>query len=252
MSILEGTIQLRRDTAANWESVNPTLLTAEFGLDTTNNILKRGPGAWNSLTAKFVDLDYIIDLLNTPIRDQGTYDASSNLFPSTGGSGTAGAIEAGNQWTISVSGTLGGVAVTAPYSIVRALVNDPGQMASNWYVLPASSQVTSPASLPRSTAIASSATPSIDTNLYDCYSITALAAAVTSVTITGSPVNFQPLVIRFKDNGTSRAVTLGSSFYDAGGGVTFSTTINRTTHVACLYDSVRAKFGVLRIVASLE
>lgn len=44
-------IQFRRDTATNWESVNPILSQGEMGLDTTNNRFKLGDGitAWNSL-----------------------------------------------------------------------------------------------------------------------------------------------------------------------------------------------------------
>ena len=45
-------IQIRRDTAANWSSNNPTLDVGELGLDITNNIIKAGDGttAWNSLS----------------------------------------------------------------------------------------------------------------------------------------------------------------------------------------------------------
>lgn len=67
------------------------------------------------------------------LDDRGNYDASSNLFPSTGGSGTAGAILKGDLWTISVAGTLGGVAVTIG-DVVRALVDTPAQTAANWVV----------------------------------------------------------------------------------------------------------------------
>ena len=44
-------IQLRRDTAANWTSANPTLALGELGYDTTNNKIKMGDGttAWGSL-----------------------------------------------------------------------------------------------------------------------------------------------------------------------------------------------------------
>ncbi len=44
-------IQLRRDTAANWTSTNPTLAAGEIGFDTTNNKFKIGDGAntWTSL-----------------------------------------------------------------------------------------------------------------------------------------------------------------------------------------------------------
>lgn len=48
MSVL---IQFRRDTAAAWSAVNPTLATGEMGLETDTNQFKIGNGstAWNSL-----------------------------------------------------------------------------------------------------------------------------------------------------------------------------------------------------------
>ena len=44
-------MQVRRDTAANWESVNPILAAGELGFDTTNKQTKIGDGstAWNDL-----------------------------------------------------------------------------------------------------------------------------------------------------------------------------------------------------------
>ena len=44
-------MQLRADTAANWTSINPTLLSAEIGLERDTNKIKIGNGttAWNSL-----------------------------------------------------------------------------------------------------------------------------------------------------------------------------------------------------------
>lgn len=46
-----GQFQFRRDTAANWSSVNPILLSGEFGLETDTDQFKIGDGttAWNSL-----------------------------------------------------------------------------------------------------------------------------------------------------------------------------------------------------------
>jgi len=48
---VQARFQLRADTAANWASVNPTLLNNEFGLETDTKKLKVGDGstAWNSL-----------------------------------------------------------------------------------------------------------------------------------------------------------------------------------------------------------
>lgn len=44
-------IQLRRDTAANWTSANPTLAAGEMGVETDTDQFKIGDGttAWTSL-----------------------------------------------------------------------------------------------------------------------------------------------------------------------------------------------------------
>ena len=77
---------------------------------------------------------YVDGLVVGLIDDRGNYDASGNVYPSTGGSGTGGAILKGDLWYISVAGVLGGVAVNIGDS-VRALVDTPAQTGSNWNVL---------------------------------------------------------------------------------------------------------------------
>ena len=48
-------IQVRRDTAANWTSVNPTLAAGEMGFETDTGKFKIGTGstAWNALPYAF-------------------------------------------------------------------------------------------------------------------------------------------------------------------------------------------------------
>jgi len=60
------TIQLRRDTAANWTSANPTLASGEFGYETDTGNFKIGNGstAWNSLNYNPVTLDATQTLKN--------------------------------------------------------------------------------------------------------------------------------------------------------------------------------------------
>lgn len=77
---------------------------------------------------------YVDGLVVGLLDDRGNYDASTNLFPSTGGSGTSGAILKGDLWYISVSGTLGGQLVNVGDS-VRALTDAPGQTSGNWDIL---------------------------------------------------------------------------------------------------------------------
>jgi hypothetical protein len=65
---------------------------------------------------------------------RGWYDASSNVFPSTWGSGTAWAVLKWDMWIISVAGTLWGTAVQIGDSVI-ANVDTPWQTAWNWNVL---------------------------------------------------------------------------------------------------------------------
>lgn len=65
---------------------------------------------------------------------RGWYDASINLFPSTGWSWIAGAVLKGDMWIISVSGTLGGTAVQIWDSVISN-IDTPGQTSANWNIL---------------------------------------------------------------------------------------------------------------------
>jgi hypothetical protein len=66
--------------------------------------------------------------------DRGNFDASTNLFPTTGGSGAAGAILKGDIWLISVPATSGALVDYPVGSSVRALSDTPGQTSANWAV----------------------------------------------------------------------------------------------------------------------
>lgn len=54
--------QLRRDTAANWASVNPTLGPGEPALETDTLLVKYGDGAtnWNALAYAALDLPAVL------------------------------------------------------------------------------------------------------------------------------------------------------------------------------------------------
>lgn len=71
-------------------------------------------------------------------NDRGNYTIVSSQYPTTGGSGTAGAIIKGNAWQITglgagVSGTIGTKTVNDG-DVVRALVNSPAQLDANWAI----------------------------------------------------------------------------------------------------------------------
>lgn len=99
--------------------------------------------------------------------------------------------------------------------------------------------------LTRVTSITSSATPSLNTDTTDQLNITALAAAITSMTsgLTGTPRDGQKVMIRIKDNGTARTITWGTSFVSSGGATLLATTVINMTHlIGLIYDSAAAKW----------
>ena len=86
---MAGTIfKIRRDTAANWSSNNPTLAAGEMGLDQTNNFIKMGDGttAWNSLAQFTQNIENVEDLVgamvtsNTETFISVTYDDSDGTL----------------------------------------------------------------------------------------------------------------------------------------------------------------------------
>lgn len=62
---------------------------------------------------------------------RGFWDASGGTYPTTGGTGSGGDIEAGNWWRISVAGTLGGEPVDVGDQLFAG-IDDPGQTPANW------------------------------------------------------------------------------------------------------------------------
>ncbi len=102
---------------------------------------------------------------------------------------------------------------------------------------------------PRIITITSSATPAINTDNADCVTITTLAVAITSMTssLTGTPTNFDKLIIRFKDDGSPHAISWGASFVSSQATLPTTTVGGKVTTVGLIYDSVKAKWVCLAI-----
>ena len=97
----------------------------------------------------------------------------------------------------------------------------------------------------RVTTIVSNATPTINTDNCDAVTITALATAIASMTtnLSGTPNNFDKLIIRIKDDGTARAITWGASFVAKGTSLPTTTVISKLLTVGFIYDTVSATWG---------
>jgi hypothetical protein len=103
-------IQLRRDTAADWTSNNPTLAAGEFGWESDTNRFKIGDGAtaWTSLAyasdGDTAGITFVGD------DSTGTLVSQNETFKIAGGTGITTAVS-GDTMTITASG--GGGTITA-------------------------------------------------------------------------------------------------------------------------------------------
>lgn len=103
---------------------------------------------------------------------------------------------------------------------------------------------------PRTTTEASSATPTINTDNTDIHTITALAAAITSMStnLSGTPVNGQKLSIRILDNATARAITWGASFASRGATLPTTTTLSKVTYVGFIWNSTASTWDCVAAI----
>jgi len=132
------------DWTGTVENTNPVILNAKGEPQTSSgvacDIWTTGPYKINLLQSDDVQVTgYPVDGIGTPVvlawNDRGNFNASVNTYPTTGGSGTAGAIEKGDLWTISVVATSGVLNGKAVGTTVRALRAAPGQTVAYWETL---------------------------------------------------------------------------------------------------------------------
>ena len=102
-------IQIRRDTAANWTSANPTLAQGELGIETDTSKVKVGDAstAWASLTYLIDVGDYLTTtstntLTNKTIRDT-VYALTGLAFDATNGAIQTKTIATNTTFTDSLS-----------------------------------------------------------------------------------------------------------------------------------------------------
>ena len=73
MTVKNMKIQLRRDTASNWTTKNPVLLSGEMGIETDTNKFKFGDG-----NKTWTQLDYALATdIEKPIEDNETPTTST-------------------------------------------------------------------------------------------------------------------------------------------------------------------------------
>ena len=83
-------IQIRRDTAANWTSANPTLAQGELGLETDTSKIKAGDGstAWTSLGYLIDTGSYLTEASSNTLTNKTIAFASNTLTDVAGTTAT--------------------------------------------------------------------------------------------------------------------------------------------------------------------
>jgi len=99
----------------------------------------------------------------------------------------------------------------------------------------------------RVTSTASSATPTPDVSTTDQYNLTALAVGATFGVPTGTPVAGDRLVIRIKDNGTTRSLAYNAIYRAIGVTLPTATTASKTIYLGMIYNSTDTKWDVIAV-----
>lgn len=96
------------------------------------------------------------------------------------------------------------------------------------------------------TTIASSATPTpTGSSFWNFFTVTALATNATIAAPSGTPASANRIIIRIKDNGTSRTLAYNAIFRAIGVTLPTATVINKTIYLGCVYNTEDSKWDVI-------
>jgi hypothetical protein len=103
--------------------------------------------------------------------------------------------------------------------------------------------------VPTFVVIPQSATPAINTNIGNIFSITGIAQAITSMTsgLTGTPSLGETMMIQFTDNGTARGITWGASFESTTVSLPTTTVISTLLRVTLQWNAVTSKWSCIQV-----
>jgi len=104
---------------------------------------------------------------------------------------------------------------------------------------------------PRVNSATSTATLAWNSDNYEQYQLTALAANCTISADSATPVNGRKIIFRFEDNGTARSLTwtngVSNSFRVIGTTLPTTTVANKTVYVGAIYNSTDSRWDVIAV-----
>lgn len=124
-----------------------------------------------------------------------------------------------------------------------------GRDATKFYAFDAKTHADAINALTHTGTVTSSATPSINTDTCNQFTITAQAVAITSMTsgLSGTPADGEKLVVRIKDNGTAQAITYGASWRAIAVTLPTVTIPNGTLYIDAVYNSADSVWDVITV-----
>lgn len=124
-------------------------------------------------------------------------------------------------------------------------VYDPASIAQQVVGTTATQTITNKRIQPRLVSVTQAATPAINSDNGDIFTITGLAQNITSMTtnLTGSPVDGQKMEIRITDNGTGRTISWGASFASTTVTLPSATTMSTRLRVGLEWDATASAWA---------
>jgi hypothetical protein len=237
-------------------SLLPVILTRALDYDQPSDINNTGAipvinGTVNAATT-WIQTAQVVTVGTTPlVYVQFSYNPSSIVTTFSGGT-TGLTPSSATSGTVTLAGTLivgnGGTGAAT----LTGLVVGNGTSAMTTVTAPSGTVVgttdTQTLSAKRITrrvnTTTSSATPAINTDTTDLFTITALATAVTSFTssLSGTPINGDVLEIRILDNGTPQSLTWGTSFASTLTTLPTTTVASTTLRILVEWNSASSKW----------
>lgn len=136
---------------------------------------------------------------------------------------------------------------------INAVPKWTGRFQVGWVNVPTVSStdtITNKRKQPRIVSAASYTTDtwtSLDVSTCDIFIITAQAGALLFNAPSGTPVQWEKLIIRIKDNWTSRALTYNAIYRAIGVTLPTATTISKTTYIWLVYNSTDTKWDCIAV-----
>ena len=106
--------------------------TSSVGVVQSNDNYQSTASHTDATTSNYVQ-QYVANAIISGKSFRGGYDASSGNYPSVGGSGPGGVPEAGDYWIVITAGSVGLILVIVGDTLT-ALITDPGQISTNWFI----------------------------------------------------------------------------------------------------------------------